>query len=243
MKIRSRWLNGIAGLGLGKITRAWAATLRYEVHYEDPDYDPQSESCPHYGLYPTWHDTMLLPIMLRSTIRKVTPNNRMTTLVSLHQDGAFLTYGMRYFHLGTVRGSTNHGGARALRQLIDEARQQHICMTPDGPRGPRRIVSPGVITLAALSGTPILPTPFMAPRVWSISGSWTSLVAPKPASTVTGLIGAPIFVPPEGARDRQEEFRLRVQQRMDELQQKVDERAAKRISTPPVWSAEISRAA
>ena len=34
---------------------------------------------------------------------------------------------------------------------------EHVLITPDGPRGPRRQAAPGVAQLAALSGVPVLP--------------------------------------------------------------------------------------
>ena len=222
MRIRSRLLNRIAGFTLGAFTRALAATLKFENHMVGKPWDPLAADCPRTYIAPVWHDTMLLPIMLRRTIRERTPNNRMTTLVSQHQDGSFLTYAMKYLDLGTVRGSTNRGGTAALRTLIDVARTQHICLTPDGPRGPRRVISPGVITLAALSGVPILPCVFMASSYWRIQGSWTDLILPKPFATIYGISALPLDVPKGLSKAGIEEFRLRLQAEMDRCQSLVD---------------------
>lgn len=222
MRIRSRWLNQIAGGVLAGFTRTLASTVTFRMHVEDPAWDPLASDCPRTYIASTWHDTMLLPIMLRRTMRERTAANRMTTLVSQHQDGSFLTYAMRHFDLGTVRGSTNRGGAMALRHLIHEARQQHICMTPDGPRGPRRVISPGIITLASLSGVPIIPCTFMASRVWKLQGSWTDLVLPQPFSTSFGVIGAPIHVPGGLSKPGIELFRQQLQAEMDRGQTLAD---------------------
>jgi hypothetical protein len=184
---------------------------------------------------------MLLPIMLRRTIQEKTPANRMVTLVSQHQDGSFLTYAMKYFDLGTVRGSTNRGGTAALRTLIDEARKQHICMTPDGPRGPRRIISPGIIALASLSQVPIIPCLFAASRFWRFKGSWTDLILPKPFSTTHGVIGQPLLVPKGLSRDGIEQFRLQLQCEMDRLQPLAD--AFARGESPDMNPAVVRRGA
>jgi lysophospholipid acyltransferase (LPLAT)-like uncharacterized protein len=207
---------------LAGFTRALAATVTYRMHMEDPAWYPLASDCPRTYIVSTWHDTMLLPIMLRRTIRERTAANRMTTLVSQHQDGSFLTYAMRHFYLGTVRGSTNRGGTLALRNLIQEARQQHICMTPDGPRGPRRVISPGIITLASLSGVPIIPCSFMASRAWQFQGSWTDLVLPRPYSTSYGVIGTPIHVPNGLSKAGIELFRGQLQNAMDRGQSLAD---------------------
>lgn len=222
MRIRSRWLNQIAGGVLAGFTRALASTVTFRMHMDDPAWYPLASDCPRTYIVATWHDTMLLPIMLRRTIRDQTSANRMTTLVSQHQDGSFLTYAMRHFYLGTVRGSTNRGGTAALRSLIHEAREQHICMTPDGPRGPRRVISPGIISLASLSGVPIIPCTFMASNAWQIQGSWTDLILPKPYSTSYGVIGAPFYVPGKLSRPGMELFRQQLQAEMDHGQTLAD---------------------
>ena len=242
MRIRSRWLNQIAGGVLAGFTRSLAATVTFRMHMDDSAWYPLASDCPRTYIVSTWHDTMLLPIMLRRTIREKTIANRMTTLVSQHQDGSFLTYAMRHFYLGTVRGSTNRGGTAALRNLIHEARQQHICMTPDGPRGPRRVISPGIISLASLSGVPIIPCTFMASRAWQIQGSWTDLVLPQPFSISHGVIGAPLYIPPGLSKPGLELFRQQLQTEMERGQTLADSLAAgKQDIGPPEIS--LKRAA
>ena len=238
MRIRSRWLNQIAGGVLGGCTRALASTVTYRMHMDDSAWYPLASDCPRPYIVSTWHDTMLLPIMLRSTIRERTPANRMTTLVSQHQDGSFLTCAMQHFYLGTVRGSTNRGGTVALRSLIHEARQQHICITPDGPRGPRRAISPGIITLASWSGVPIIPCTFMASRFWQIRGSWTDLIVPQPGSTSYGVIGTPLSVPSRLSKPGIELFRQQLQAEMDRCQALVDRlaRGDQQCDAPPAIS-------
>jgi lysophospholipid acyltransferase (LPLAT)-like uncharacterized protein len=235
MRIRSRLLNQIAGGVLGGFTRALASTVTFRMQMDDPTWHPLEPDCPRTYIVSTWHDTMLLPIMLRRTIRQQTPANRMTTLVSQHQDGSFLTYAMRYFYLGTVRGSTNRGGAMALRHLIQEAREQHICMTPDGPRGPRRVISPGIISLASLSGVPIIPCCFMASRVWRVQGSWTDLIVPRPFSVSYGVVGKPLSVPGGLSKPEIETFRQQLQVEMDSCQLAADRLAAgdRELAPPP----------
>lgn len=237
MRIRSRLLNRMAGDVLAGFCRGLAATVAFKMHMEDPAWYPLAADCPRTYIASTWHDTMLLPIMLRRTMRQQTAANRMTTLVSQHQDGSFLTYAMRHFYLGTVRGSTNRGGTIALRNLINEAQQQHICMTPDGPRGPRRVISPGIITLASLSGVPIIPSVFMASAYWRFQGSWTDLIVPKPFSTTHGVIGPPIHVPKGLSREGVELFRQQLQDEMERCQALVDQIAcgqAEVVSPPEI---------
>ncbi|MDP6462066.1 MAG: DUF374 domain-containing protein, partial [Gemmatimonadota bacterium] len=62
-------------------------------------------------------------------------------------------------HLGyeSVRGSSSRGGREALARLVECAKAGHdLGITPDGPRGPRGSVSPGVVVMASRAGVPIL---------------------------------------------------------------------------------------
>ena len=59
----------------------------------------------------------------------------------------------------SIRGSTTHTGARALRDYYDALVKQGIspAITPDGPKGPRFVFKPGAILLSQMSQRPILP--------------------------------------------------------------------------------------
>ena len=84
-----------------------------------------------------------------------------------------------------------------MRQLIREAEGNHIVMTPDGPRGPRRELSPGIVFLASHSGRAIVPSAFTCERGWRFGVGWTDLLVPKPFSKVHLLTGEPIHIPPD----------------------------------------------
>ena len=57
-----------------------------------------------------------------------------------------------------VRGSSTRGGARALLGAVRELQAGHsVAFTPDGPRGPRRELKPGVVAAAQRGGAVIVP--------------------------------------------------------------------------------------
>ncbi|MFZ5862129.1 MAG: lysophospholipid acyltransferase family protein [Nitrospirota bacterium] len=97
-------------------------------------------------------------------------------LISRHRDGELISRTMESFGLSSVRGSTTRGGAVALRSLIRKGRAgRDLAVTPDGPKGPRRIAQPGVIALAKATGLPIFPLTFGASkkkRSTPGTGSW-----------------------------------------------------------------------
>ncbi len=94
----------------------------------------------------------------------------------------------------TVRGSTSRGGGAALRGLVKAARSgRSLAITPDGPRGPRQRLQPGVITAAQMTGLPIIPLAGGASRAWW-PGSWDRFCIPKPFARVRVLYGEPRYV-------------------------------------------------
>ena len=86
--------------------------------------------------------------------------DRTHVLISAHRDGQIGGSIAEGFGLHTVSGSTERGGALALRRLVRLVRAGDIvAITPDGPRGPRGVPHPGATALARLTRVRILPVP------------------------------------------------------------------------------------
>ena len=121
-------------------------------------------------------------------------NRGVVVITSQNFDGEWIARILHRFGFGTARGSTSRGGARALVQLRrDLAAGKPAAFTVDGPRGPARIVQPGVAFLAGATGQPILPYHIESDRHWTLR-SWDRTQIPKPFSTVAMVIGEPIAV-------------------------------------------------
>jgi len=101
-----------------------------------------------------WHgQQLMIPLAYRGPHLEI--------LISRHRDGELIYRIIKRFGYGAVRGSTTQGGQKALRQLIRLGRQGvDLVITPDGPKGPRHRVQPGVVTLAKFTGLPIVPLGF-----------------------------------------------------------------------------------
>ena len=105
-----------------------------------------------------WHEHLLL--MLHARYRKP-----ITVMISRSRDGEMIARVLKWYGAESARGSATRGGSTALRELIRVAREgKNIAFTPDGPRGPRRIVKDGVIGAARATGLPILPVAFNAKK-------------------------------------------------------------------------------
>ncbi len=139
-------------------------------------------------------------------------SRRLTMMVSRSRDGDLLSAIMARLGYSTVRGSTSRGGGQALRQMVRALRAgRDMGLTVDGPRGPREVVKPGVITLARLSGAPIFPAGVWADRKWVFKKTWHRTYLPKPGARIRFAFGEPILVPADATRERMEELRKEVE--------------------------------
>lgn len=140
-----------------------------------------------------WHEA-LLPLLWQHRGQDV------AIVVSEGREGRYLgdyASGLGY-HL--LPGSSSRGGTRALLGAIRSLRAgRPVAITPDGPRGPRREVKPGVVRAAQRERAWILPLHASAEFSWRVR-SWDRLMIPKLGSRVHVAYGAPFRVAfgPEG---------------------------------------------
>jgi lysophospholipid acyltransferase (LPLAT)-like uncharacterized protein len=102
-------------------------------------------------LFALWHGRMLLPIQRHR-------HQGIVTMASQSKDGEIIACWLEANGYMVVRGSSSRGGGKALREMVRSVRSgRHAALTVDGPRGPARVVQPGVVQLARLTGAWILP--------------------------------------------------------------------------------------
>jgi hypothetical protein len=145
-----------------------------------------------------------------------------TVMVSQSRDGEFVSRILARFGIHSTRGSSSHGGMRALLELVQCLRQGcHVAVTPDGPRGPRYQVQPGVIVLAQKTGIPILPVTYNA-RWKVVLGSWDRFILPLPFSRVVVVYGEPITIPTSVSATVRQAKRLEVERSLQRITQMAD---------------------
>jgi len=169
---------------------------------------------PERYLYAFWHARML---MMPRTSCKDWPGYM---LISEHRDGGFISDTMNMLGIPTIRGSSTRGGAKAMRNMIKAVKEEHkhLCITPDGPKGPREIVKKGTMRLAMKTGLPFVPICYATKRHWRIN-SWDRFYIPQPFTRGVFVFGEPV---PVASDDDIEEARSRAQQAMDAAQQRAD---------------------
>lgn len=134
------------------LIRALRATIRIRhVHVENIDQTPQY-------ILAFWHAHLLL--MLHARYRKP-----IQVMISRSKDGEIIARVFDWYGVESARGSSSRGGSAALREMIKTARSgANIVFTPDGPRGPNRVVQEGVVYAAQATGLPIIPVAFAAKK-------------------------------------------------------------------------------
>ncbi|OPY89705.1 MAG: hypothetical protein A4E72_01010 [Syntrophus sp. PtaU1.Bin208] len=167
-----------------------------------------------------WHQRILTVVPYSPRFAPYSPS----VMISRSRDGELVAQLFSCMKFRPIRGSSSRGGKGALSSLIQDLQGHAAAIhVVDGPRGPRGIIKPGLITLSQLSGAPIFPISASASRAW-ILNSWDRCLVPKPFSTIHISWDDPIFIPPDLDPENFERRRLEVQNRMLLLQQEQDAR-------------------
>ncbi len=210
MKIRNPHLIRAAGWMGTQVARALIRTLRFEYKALGPPVMPPQPEPEPRSVYLLWHETLLLPLT-----KYACP--AVSTLVSSHADGQLLATVIRTLGLTPVFGSTSRGGMQAVREIIrDLSGCRHLAITPDGPRGPRRVVQAGAVYIAAKTGMTLAPLGVAYHRPWRVR-SWDRFAIPKPCTRAKVVSGKTFTVPSKVRTDDLEHHRKLVQAELDRL--------------------------
>lgn len=189
---RPRWHGRIAArtiwlLGTG-LSRTW------RVHFTDQSglLEPAANGPIIFAL---WHNRLAVAMTFWSIVRRRRPEAGLAALISASRDGGLLSQTFHHFGVTPVRGSSSRRGAQALIELVSALREgYHVAITPDGPRGPRYTIQPGIISLAQLSGAPIVPAGANVSAKIELR-SWDRFQIPLPFARCDLVFGPPIHVP------------------------------------------------
>jgi hypothetical protein len=202
------WLAARLG---GLLLDALLGTVRFRIAAPEPRVDGPV-------IYVLWHGR-LLPL---SYLHR---GNGIMSLISRSADGEYIARIVERWGYLTARGSSSRGGSAALRELVKAARAgRSIAVTPDGPRGPRQKLKPGVLTAAQLSGLPLVPVGGGTASGWWIKG-WDRFLVPRPFAAVHVRYGEPIYVPRESSETDLEALALHVESMLNTLTEQCDDDA------------------
>jgi lysophospholipid acyltransferase (LPLAT)-like uncharacterized protein len=167
------------GLVGSLIMRLWCRTLRFR--FTDHAHVLRSPNPEKPLLWAFWHNRLFIMGYL---FRRFFPGRPGAALASPSKDGEIISALLERFGIESVRGSSSRRGAAALIEMKRTLQRGSVmAITPDGPRGPKYHVNPGIIKLAQISGGSILPVHVHFSNYWTLK-SWDGFRLPKPFSTV-----------------------------------------------------------
>jgi lysophospholipid acyltransferase (LPLAT)-like uncharacterized protein len=185
----------VAAFAGGGLLKLLGRTLRFRWEDRAGFFDPARTKPVILGF---WHNRLLgavLGIYRAGRTRSPLP---MSALSSASTDGGWVAAMVQRFGIGSVRGSSTRRGAAAVLEMSHRiAGGSDIAITPDGPRGPKYQVAPGIIYLARLTGARIIPVKIQLSHCWRVGKTWDLLWIPKPFSRLTATLMEPLTISPE----------------------------------------------
>ena len=207
--VRSR-LAFAAGWMMGWLVRGPFRTQRLTVLAFKEGGTPYEPELTERYLFCGWHEQLLFGGFAGRS-------RYLSAMISQHRDGALVAGSFSAMGMAIVRGSSSRGGTRALRQALEVTKTRHMAITPDGPRGPRRILKEGVVYLASRTGLAVVPVACTSNHTFLVRGSWTDMIVPLPFGRTWMIYGEPIVVPPKIGRDELAKYTRDVQRAVEDL--------------------------
>jgi lysophospholipid acyltransferase (LPLAT)-like uncharacterized protein len=171
----------LAGPPLRALASSWRMELSHEERWR-PIYEARRAH-----VFLLWHEA-ILPLLWQHRGQGI------AIVVSEARDGQYLAHFATSLGYRALYGSSTRGGARALLGAVRELRGgRAVAFTPDGPRGPRRELKPGVIAAAQRGGATVVPLHAECRRAWRLH-SWDRLMIPRPFARVRITYGIPFEV-------------------------------------------------
>mgnify|MGYP003947797901 CR=1 FL=1 len=130
-----------------------------------------------------WHNQLMMIAYAWKSSEKI------NIVASSHSDGRFGSIVGKYFHLKNIPTSIS-GSSFAIRTIYKKIEEKnYVGITPDGPRGPKEIVSEGIIKIARATNTPIICCGFWSSKNFRLN-SWDSFLISLPFSKSCFVINA-----------------------------------------------------
>lgn len=158
-----------------------------------------------------WHNRILAITVAHMRRYPHRRRKGVTVLTSPSRDGEILAQLMARFRMGSIRGSSSRRGSRALMECVSWLKAGgDLAVTPDGPKGPRYTLGPGLILLAQATDARILPLHVKFSRAFEVK-SWDGFRIPFPFSRLDVTVGSYETIPPTPTPEAFEAERLRIE--------------------------------
>jgi lysophospholipid acyltransferase (LPLAT)-like uncharacterized protein len=203
--------------GAGRAAAAYLRLVQRTTRFTVEPADPETTVYPHQpAIVAMWHGQhFMIPFARR-------PQDPSAVMISRHGDGEINAAAAEALGIKTVRGSgaqrqdqvRKRGGAEALRAALAMLRSgATLAMTADVPKV-SRVAGRGIVTLAQMSGRPIVPVAVVTSRRKDFM-SWDRTSIGLPFGKGAIVFGEPIHVAREADAAAQETARRAVEESLD----------------------------
>ena len=166
-------------------------------------------------LFCCWHGRLVYASFGLSKVKK-----GLWAIASKHRDAEIMGRVLESWGYRLIRGSSNKGGKEVLRKMtkIFDSETPYICITNDGPKGPRNVAKPGSLTLARKYNAQILAITGTSAKFKEMK-SWDKFRLPKPFGKIVVTISKPMEFPVDVNLGEGSEY---LSNFMNEVQDKAD---------------------
>lgn len=122
-------------------------------------------------------------------------------VVSPSKDGEYLVWLLRQWGYNFLRGSSNKNSKDVMNEIVENAKNKIISITPDGPRGPKYKIKPGAFVAAYRAQVPLQYLKIKIKWKFIFRKSWDNFQLPYLFSKIDIEISEPIYIPNNSSRE------------------------------------------
>lgn len=215
-------IHSLAGNALARYMRLVLRTSRIVIEPADVGQHLAANSP---AIIALWHGQF----MMAHTVKPEGADLKI--ILARHGDAEIFAQALGEFGIELIRGAAagerqrDRGGAQALRQAIRALNAgSNVGVSADAPPGPARQAGLGLITLARMSGRPIIPLAVATSRYHSLN-TWSRFTLNLPFSRLAGVFGAPITVSREADADEMKTARQTLERGLNAVTKRAYELA------------------
>lgn len=184
---KRRWLPFIIAYGGKIVIRLLLKTCRIEIDGLD-HLASASKAGP--CILMLWHSRL---VIVSEILNKYTKGIIFRAFISKSRDGEPLAILAESYSKGRVLRVPHNSRHVALSQMIDTLQKsgEVVMITPDGPKGPKETIKPGVVVAARQAKALVVPFSWSSEDFWQLN-TWDRMKIPKPFTTIRVIFGPSI---------------------------------------------------
>jgi hypothetical protein len=178
------------------------STCKIEIHgFDEFKKLASEEKC----ILMLWHNRLSI---VSEILNRLDNNTIFAAFISKSKDGDPLAVLANSYKNGKAIRVAHDRKHQALITVIETLKTSHevVIITPDGPRGPRYEVKPGIIVAAQETNAVIVPFTFISSKFWQLK-SWDRLIFPKPFSKIIVTFGDAVRIKDPSLHENQVKLR------------------------------------